>query len=767
MRSFGYALFYYIGGRKMIIIENEELCLKLDENCITQSLVCKATGEECLKCGEDIALFSLTEERPYNNEIKLGHPNKKTIFQAKRVRREENNLIVGFELVGFEAVIEIVEAPRYIYFKLKEFIVKPENFGVLAMDIPPVAEFRLMQLPVPERERFGEWLNVSWDDKVAVNVLATSPTARIDFEKRKEYRVLTADAINGIEREGCGAALIVCPSESLLDIIEQIEEDFDLPKGVKSRRSEHVNGSIFCAHEISPATVDREIAWAKKGGLNYMQINYGAIFKEEGGKKFFGTGLGWSLVGDYEIREDKFPNGIEDVKAMLAKIREAGIHPGLHTMHSHIGIGSKYISPVADHRLSIKRYFTLSRPLDTDDTTVYVEQNPIGSVMHERCKVLKFGGELIYYENYSTEKPYCFTGCKRGHYGTNVIPHELGKIGGILDISEFEATTVHIDQTTSLQDEMADEIAKVYNLGFEFMYFDGSEGTQAPYEYNVPNAQYKVYKKLNPEPLFSEGAAKSHFSWHMISGGNAFDSFADNVFKEKIVQFPFEEASRMADDFTSVNFGWFTYGYDTPPDNYEFGTSIAAAWDCPISTVRNVENVLSKNPRTDDNFEVLRRWEDVRRKKWLTKEQKEMLKNIKQEHTLLINESGEYELVPYDEIKEANARCQDIKAFSFTRANKNYIVFWHATGDGKVRLPLDISDVVVEEEIGGEKTVIEQDGTSIVSPLSHKRYLSSTLPMETLIEAFKNCEVETTHFCEELKQWLEYCEKMKKQKNSN
>ena len=70
----------------------------------------------------------------------------------------------------------------------------------------------------------------------------------------------------------------------------------------------------------------------------------------------------------------------------------------------------------------------------------------------------------------------------------------------------------------------------------DIAYFDGSEGTNEPFEYHIPNAQLRVYKKLKPEPLFSECAAKSHFSWHMMSGGNAFDVFPCDTFKELILE---------------------------------------------------------------------------------------------------------------------------------------------------------------------------------------------------------------------------------------
>lgn len=81
----------------------------------------------------------------------------------------------------------------------------------------PVVELRLIQLPVFNREKFEEWLNMSWDEKVATNVLATSPYARIDSERRKDYRVMYADAVKGIKLKGCGAALIVSAADQLQD----------------------------------------------------------------------------------------------------------------------------------------------------------------------------------------------------------------------------------------------------------------------------------------------------------------------------------------------------------------------------------------------------------------------------------------------------------------------------------------------------------------------------------------------------------------------
>lgn len=193
--------------------------------------------------------------------------------------------------------------------------------------------------------------------------------------------------------------------------------------------------------------------------------------------------------------------------------------------------------------------------------------------MDEACRILQFDGELIHYDGYTTEYPYYFTGCTRGYWDTNAAPHALGCRGGILDVSEYGATSCYLDQNTDLQDEVAVKLADAYDAGFQFIYFDGSEGTNPPFAFHVPNAQYRVLKKLGSQPLFTEGAAKAHFSWHFLSGGNAFDVFPMDVFKAKIAQFPAEEAPRMRQDFTRLNFGWWAYREDTQPDMYEYGTS--------------------------------------------------------------------------------------------------------------------------------------------------------------------------------------------------
>ena len=710
-----------------IVIENRHFALTVNKNAVCESLILKKNGRELLDAGVETPIFSLTEKRPYNNEIKLMYPNKRTTFAAKSVVLENGILVVHFDLVTFGARVEVDVKDEYVIFHLGEFIITDKDFCVgptttrkLNMDIPPVDEFRLVSLPVKRMENFGEWLNVTWDDSAAVAVIATMPETRINHEKRgKNALTLTADAIRTIKLVGCSCALIVTEGkESMLDSIAAIEEDFDLPRGVESRRSGKLNSATLWTYHADLTNIDRIIEIAKQAGAKGILFYYTC---------FTARARGYGYCGNYDYN-DLYPNGDEDLKLVLKKVTDAGLIPGIHFLQTHIGIESRYVTPVADHRLHLTRNYTLAKPLGLEDDTIYVEQTTADAPMHPDCRVLQFGGELISYESYTTERPFAFLGCKRGHLKTNVTEHPLGQIGGTLDVSEFGATSVYLDQNSSLQDEIADKLAHFYNLGFQYCYMDGSEGVNEPFDYHVSNAQYRVIKKFDHPTLYCEGAAKTHFGWHWLSGGNAFDVFPCETFKDLILEFPFHEAKHMQEDFTRVNFGWWRYYVETEPDIYEFGTSRAASWDCPITILLDMPEV-EQNPRTKDNLEVVRRWEEYR--PLLTEEQKMMLRSHEQEHTLLKTESG-YALVPYDRAETPAG----ITAYTFEYEGKAYATLWHKTGEGSLSLALDAKNISYKDEfLGSELAVAEKNGRAVIS-VSDKAYLTGA-SLDALKEALK------------------------------
>ena len=88
----------------VIVFENEAFRIEIGTNAVARSLVVKATGEEMIDASDGLAMFSVTQERPINNEIKLMWPNKRTTYPANRVRCDGDRLVVGFETAPYEAV---------------------------------------------------------------------------------------------------------------------------------------------------------------------------------------------------------------------------------------------------------------------------------------------------------------------------------------------------------------------------------------------------------------------------------------------------------------------------------------------------------------------------------------------------------------------------------------------------------------------------------------------------------------------------------------
>lgn len=701
-----------------IILENRHFRLVLGADAKAKSLFCKDTEQECLT-GEKIPFCTVTQPRFFNNENKLAYPIRPVTLQANSLRREGDTLVVGFAYETYKALLDVKETDTYISFRVAGFDVPEERVAgsdmVLNMDMPPADTFRFLQLPVRSREKFGQWLGVMWDDDTAVSILATTPEVFVDSEEEKNFRVMFSEASRDVRVKGVEAALIATNTTDFLDAVDTFEEDYDLPRGVQSRRNPALRRSYYAAVNVFPDTLDVHLNICKKGGFRHMLLTHGNFFDYKG----------YDGCGDYDDDNihSRFPNGKEDVVDMLQKIRDAGITPGFHFLHTHIGLKSSYVTPHADPRLSIKTHFTLSKPLSKDDTTVCVLQDPRYAPQADGARILNFGGELISYEGFCSESR-CFTGCVRGHLGTEIIEHPSGQIGGVLDVSEYGATSCYLDQNTDLQEEIAEKLAKIYDLGFEFIYFDGSEGTGEPYAYHVSNAQWRVWKKLKTPPIFSEGAAKSHFSWHMLSGGNAFDVFGPDVFKAMIRKHPAKEVPKMQMDFTRLNFGWWRVFPDLQPDHWEYGCAVAAAWDCPVS-VGGGYTRWQKHPHPDDLLEVLRRWEDVRTSDLLTPEQKKSIRdNPLQEHILLLNEEKQYELVPYEQIP---TKDKNIRAFLFTRQGKNWVAYWHESGEGEVSLA---PNAEVYDELFEEPTTYANG----IAPASYRRYWKTDLPKEEILQ---------------------------------
>jgi hypothetical protein len=267
---------------------------------------------------------------------------------------------------------------------------------------------------------------------------------------------------------------------------------------------------------ISTQNVDEHIAFAKQAGFRQMLIYYPS----------FATTMGHFLWSP------EYPNGMEDLKEVTRKIKEAGILPGFHIHYNKASINDPYVTPVPDPRLNLRRVFTLREDLSRNATTVVVEENPEGCTLEDGRRILKIGNELISYETYTITPPYQFLNCTRGTLQTTPGEQVKGTLFGLLDIDTWP-NFARFNQNTDIQEEVSERIANIVKeCGFQFIYYDGAEDVNPPYWYHVTKVQLDVYNALETKSIFAEGAQKSHFGWHILTRGNAFDVFSPETIKE-------------------------------------------------------------------------------------------------------------------------------------------------------------------------------------------------------------------------------------------
>ncbi len=710
-----------------ITIENAEMKLILGNDGTAKSLIHKSSREECLMVGTKIPVFTITQDRPYDNEIMLAYPAKSKTFASDSIYRIGDDLIISFELTDYEATVGVKITDDYIGFTLNKLEYKMADFGVKRKT--RVDEFTLLQLPIKNRTHFGEWLNVLWDEKVAVNLLATDPFAKIDAKDRQGYKIFQAGGIAEVKVEGVGAALITTEKSKLLDRIDRVERDFGLPLGVESRRSKEYKNSYYELRDVTTQNIDEHIAFAKLGGFKQMVVYW----------MDFATSMGhfpWKT---------EYPNGMEDLKEITQKIKAAGMIPGFHIHYNKASRDDSYVSPIPDSRLNQRQVFTVNKDLSKEQTTINVTENPSGVTLEEGRRILKNGTELIVYESYTVKEPYQFIGCRRGGLNTGPLAKKNGEMIGLLDVDTWPKF-VRFNQKTNIQEEVSERLGEIYKqAGFQFIYFDGSEDAPPPYWFNISWSKLITYNAFKPAPIFSEGAVKSHFCWHIQSRGNAFDLFPPEVVKEATRKHPAAEAKFLSNDFTALNFGWNDYlapdenTVGMQPDMFAYICSRGAAWDCPIALMGKLDQ-LRAHPRTNDNLEVIRRWEEIRTTNFLTQKQKDNLKNLDQEHMILINERGDFELLPYSQIKNISNGSNEARAFIFNRNNKPWVVYWHTSGEGILELPVNSKKINLFEKPGKEISFQTGDKKTAI-PLGPRRYIQFDLSYNEVINLFAKAKI--------------------------
>jgi len=229
-------------------------------------------------------------------------------------------------------------------------------------------------------------------------------------------------------------------------------------------------------------------------------IDYWIDFVKRGGFSIIHISSSWAdCFGPYTINRTCFPGGLDDMKAAAAKVHDAGLQVGIHTLTACINPHAKWIHPVCDSNLVADAIYTLAVPFGPDSREIVVEEHPIAkhSTVYSYSSngnVMRLGGELIQYSAIRREKPYAFMGLKRGAFGTK-RNNETFPAGTRIDYLHQRYGAFYPAPDSSLADRLADRLAEVYNTGnLDEFYFDGSEGMGT--RYGIDMMRHKVYSRL-------------------------------------------------------------------------------------------------------------------------------------------------------------------------------------------------------------------------------------------------------------------------------
>ena len=261
---------------------------------------------------------------------------------------------------------------------------------------------------------------------------------------------------------------------------------------------------------------------------------------------------------------------------------------------------------------------------------------------------LQIGDELIFYTGLALEKPYGFTGCQRGMHGTRAAPHQ--KEAPVHHMAEAYRHYV-VGADTDMLEEMAARMGGIFNAGeVDMVYFDGGETMAAlgPAWYYVGKVKEAYCRHFGREVLV-QGSGTQGYAWHLYSRGNSDDWTALGVKKFLDRHKVPDRVQVYADNFLPAEFGWWGYLTHSPsvdatlPDEIEYGYSKGAGYDTPMGFEVHLRD-LEGNGRTDEVLAMARGWEELRLSGKLSAAMREELQTLGQEHTLVQDASGRWNI---------------------------------------------------------------------------------------------------------------------------
>lgn len=645
--------------------ETSGILIRLNEKGFITNLTDKATNIEYLAESHPAPLLSIQNENSVEHPATAKFHGDKIFLQFVEsdvqvcisVVQKYNYITFELtELTPLEAVDLIIWGPYPT--KIKETIgecVGVVRNKVFAIGIQALNVKTLGGYPTNESDIEPSYNIFSTDNLIdvdeSVEILYRGQTAKkTDFgsvlqaycRNRDQERVISnwghsyyvAPAFKDGGVIGSKIAFFGCPSERVLDVIEDIEQEEELPHpkidGQWVKKSPKATSSYLII-DFSEENLDRAIELTQKAGLEYLY--HGDPFET------------W---GHFELKKKSFPDNWESMKRCVEHAKNKGVKLGVHTLSNFISLNDPYITPKPDKRLALVGESILTRDISVTDENIYIESPVFFNQMENNSlQAVVIENEIIRYQRVSEEEPWCLTGCVRGAFNTMATSHGKGtNIGKLMD----HGYKVFLGNA-ELSAEIGTTIARFFNeTGLEQISFDGLEGvwstgmgqyartlfTKTWYDHLSTDLQGKV---------INDASNPSHFNWHINTRYNWGEPWYAG-FRESQTMYRLMNQDFYRRNLLPAMLGWFNMSNQTSLEDVEWLLARAAGFDAGFAFNLSLDAV-EKNGKSEDILKAIKTWERARMSGAFSKEQKLRMENIDNEFHLSQVSKNQWELFPY------------------------------------------------------------------------------------------------------------------------
>ncbi|MHB9032496.1 MAG: hypothetical protein ACYC6L_05565 [Anaerolineae bacterium] len=462
----------------------------------------------------------------------------KETYSVSSVEIQENQLILQFKGSKLTARLEIFHLPSYV------------TIEVLAVEGGEFDSFEFLDIPLTLQGRM--------DEPFGACALALNGFTRVEELPTLQAR-LHAVCYPRFGVAGAKIALIGAQPADMLPILRQVVSAApELPSlrnaGAWAEDVPFNHGSyLFNFGNLTEDTVEDWIRMVKSLGFNQIDNHGGTNFHK---------------FGSLELNRDKWPDGWDTFKRIVARLHEAGIASILHTYSFFIDKHSEFVTPVPSPYLDTFRSFTLSQPVGPDDTTIYVNESTadvstITGFMEVNSVTLHIGDELVNFGGVTKQTPFAFTECTRGAFATAAAAHPQGAVAGHL--KEYYGGFVP-DCESPLFEEIARRHAEVVDyVDFDAVYFDAIDGShilrgREDGWYWGQQFVYLIYNHLKKR-ISMEMSAMWHQMWNLRSRYQAWD-YPLRGYKRFIDMHLDHITAKLQ---LPLQLGWWNFHYAQPP----------------------------------------------------------------------------------------------------------------------------------------------------------------------------------------------------------